>query len=542
MLATYTLLWEMTSTPRFPHLLSTRLTCRTFRYLDPSVVVFISPCRELLNFPDELRTVLEDCLSEDASSTTLEKYLPQVRSIITGLLQGLRGKQHQFRQIASNNRPKSDASGHSRTNSGSQTRSSRTHSRNKSSITGTDDGVPRRNTQSSVASSRRKESGYYDAIPNGEDLLVGSFSFPVPQPNFPNTFGRSSQISGDHRSPSAPANDLPPSATPPPPTAQPLEPEPDPEGTPIAHSKTPQIPASVKRYSLVDKPMQPPSVVIDEPSPQSPIEPDRGNSLSPPPELPTVDTLTANPGVASSLAALRKSDVLERRASKRFSTYNISKMTGVPRDRSGPGTGHLNRRSLLAGGGGTPTARELAALTEADEEVEAPPAIPPTSPRRQRSISRTRGPPPGEVAEGRPPVPPLPRTQSAPSHPSSLTPGEPSRRISTPEPLPGVSNTPQPITVFLQVGREVKKAKMEPGLTFSSLRMLFVDKFAYNPGQEDFPAIYIRDPSSGVQYELEDTDEVTDRCLLSLNIEREHLSGPSLFGYSCICFFSTRPN
>jgi len=75
----------------------------------------------------------------------------------------------------------------------------------------------------------------------------------------------------------------------------------------------------------------------------------------------------------------------------------------------------------------------------------------------------------------------------------------------------------------LQVGREVKKVKMVPGFTFSSLRMLFVDKFAYNPGQEDFPAIYIRDPSSGVQYELEDTDEVNDRCLLSLNIEREYL-------------------
>jgi hypothetical protein len=83
--------------------------------------------------------------------------------------------------------------------------------------------------------------------------------------------------------------------------------------------------------------------------------------------------------------------------------------------------------------------------------------------------------------------------------------------------------------VFLQVGREVKKAKMKPGLTFPSLRMLFVDKFAYNPGQEDFPAIYIRDLSSGVQYELEDTDEVSDGCLLSLNIERECLATPSVF-------------
>ncbi len=82
------------------------------------------------------------------------------------------------------------------------------------------------------------------------------------------------------------------------------------------------------------------------------------------------------------------------------------------------------------------------------------------------------------------------------------------------------SEEPSKMTVFLQLGREVKKVKVEKGISFSSLRVLFVDKFSYNPGLENFPAIYIRDPSSGVQYELEDTDEVKEKCLLSLNIER----------------------
>ena len=336
-------------------------------------------------------------------------------------------------------------------------------------------------------------------------------------------------------------NGLPPPVTPPQ-NAQLKELEPDPGGTLIAPPKTPQVPPSVKRYSLVDKPMQPPSVVVDESSPQSPIEPDRGNSLSPPPELPAVDTLTTNPGVASSLAALKKSDVLERRASKRFSTYNISKMTGAPRDRSGPGSGHPNRRSLVAGGGGTLTAKELAVLTEADEEAETPPAIPPTSPRRQRSLSRTRGPPQGEPVEERPPVPPLPLPQPTVPQPPTRTPGESLSTTPAPEPVRMVSGALQSITVFLQVGQEVKKAMMEPGLTIPSLRMLFVDKFAYNPGQEDFPAIYIRDPSSGVQYELEDTDEVTDRCLLSLNIEREYLLNASVSNFLYLSLFSTRSN
>ena len=502
-----------------------------FAALDPSVLNHHTHS-ELLTFPDELRAILEDCLSEDASLPTLEKYLPQVRSIITRLLQGLRGKQNQFREIASNNRPKSGASGHSRTDSGSQpNRSSRTHSRHntKSSVSSIDDGSSRRNTH---ASSRRKESGSYDAISNGTDTSPGSFSFPPNQSNPPNAFGRSSQP-GDHRPPSTPMNESPLPATPPQYSQQPPEPEPDPEGTPIAHPRAPQVPSSVKRYSLVDKPMQPPAVVIDEPSPPSPSpEPDRGNSLSPPPELPAVDTFTGNPGAASSLAALKKSDVLERRASKRFSSYNISKMTGgsMRSDRSAPGAGHPNRRSLVAGGGGTLTQKELAVLTEADEEAEVPnpPVIPQPSPRRQRSISRTRGPPPGEVAEGAPPLPPLPRTAS---QPHTRTTGEPSNTISisAPEPAPAVSNSPHSITVFLQVGREVKKVTMDPGLSFPSLRMLFVDKFAYNPGQEVFPAIYIRDPSSGVQYELEDTDEVNDRCLLSLNIEREYLLTSPVF-------------
>jgi Actin interacting protein 3 len=518
--------WEMISTPRSPHLVSTRLTCRTSYGPASSILIFMSPPSELLTFPDDLRAVLEDCLSEEASQPTLDKYLPQVRAIITSLLQGLRGKQTLFRQVVSTNRPKSDASGHSRSDSGQTSRFSRTHSRSKSSINSTD-GSLRRDTQSSVVSSRRKGQGSYDAVPNGDEPFVGGFSFPPPPSYRSNGSGRSS---ADQRPPSAPTNGLSPSATPPPQNAQLPEPEVDPEGTPVA-SKTLQVPASVKRYSLVDKPMQPssvqpPSVIIDDSSVQSPIELDRGDSQSPPPELPVVDTLTANPGVASSLAALKQSDALERRASKRFSTYNISKMTGAPRDRSGLGGGHPNRRSLVAGGGGALTAKELAALTEVDEESEAPTAIPPPSPRRQRSLSRTRGASITEVAEERPPVPPLPRAPSVASQPPPRTLGEPSNSTAAAEPTPSIPSSPDAITVFLQVGREVKKAKMEPGLTFSSLRMLFVDKFAYNPGQEDFPAIYIRDPSSGVQYELEDTDEVKERCLLSLNIERECISNP----------------
>lgn len=84
------------------------------------------------------------------------------------------------------------------------------------------------------------------------------------------------------------------------------------------------------------------------------------------------------------------------------------------------------------------------------------------------------------------------------------------------------SPTPGIVTAYLQVGRSVKKVTIETdGLSFASLRVLFVDRFSYSPGQENFPAIYIRDPKSDIQYELEDISEIRDGCLLSLNIERE---------------------
>ena len=40
---------------------------------------------------------LESCLSDPPSQATLERHLPKVRSIIIGLLTGLREKQRQYR-------------------------------------------------------------------------------------------------------------------------------------------------------------------------------------------------------------------------------------------------------------------------------------------------------------------------------------------------------------------------------------------------------------------------------------------------------------
>lgn len=104
------------------------------------------------------------------------------------------------------------------------------------------------------------------------------------------------------------------------------------------------------------------------------------------------------------------------------------------------------------------------------------------------------------------------------SHPVTSTPikGRSNIALLGPSLEPGPPLIPE---IFLQLGRDVKKAKLEAPPTIASLRVMFMDRFQYSPGIEDFPAIYIRDPQSGVQYQLEDMSEVKDRVVLSLNID-----------------------
>ncbi|KAF9580765.1 hypothetical protein BGW38_002454 [Lunasporangiospora selenospora] len=49
--------------------------------------------------------------------------------------------------------------------------------------------------------------------------------------------------------------------------------------------------------------------------------------------------------------------------------------------------------------------------------------------------------------------------------------------------------------------------------------MLFMEKFQYNPGQEDFPTIYVKDPNTNIHYELESLADVKQNAFLSLNVD-----------------------
>lgn len=74
------------------------------------------------------------------------------------------------------------------------------------------------------------------------------------------------------------------------------------------------------------------------------------------------------------------------------------------------------------------------------------------------------------------------------------------------------------LTLFLQIGKEVQKVKYNGEISIPALNMLFLEKFSYSVGKNDFPKIYIRDPAVGVSYELEDLSEVRNKSMLSFNI------------------------
>lgn len=75
------------------------------------------------------------------------------------------------------------------------------------------------------------------------------------------------------------------------------------------------------------------------------------------------------------------------------------------------------------------------------------------------------------------------------------------------------------ISVFLKLGEKTKKACLKRPITMPSLRLSFIEKFAYSPNSGIFPDIYVSDPSRNLSYELEEhllESDVTEGTLLCL--------------------------
>ncbi|KAF8459114.1 actin interacting protein 3-domain-containing protein [Terfezia claveryi] len=418
---------------------------------------------DLGNVPDALRTILESTLSQDASAASLDVYLPRIREIIINLLHGLKRKQSRLRQRQA--RENGDSSGSQRSSAG----------------------PPRVRSNESLE----------DQItpPRSSSLPISNRGGSLQGPPYPTSRG-STTSSQTHQST---ASNIPSIST-----VSPVSPHP---------TDTNAIQAAI--------------------SPQY-------FTIPPPPE-PKDDPLTA----------LQQSNALPRRASRRYSNYLGGKLGASPNGYSLPTSRYRESHDAIDTGrvrqpGGSRPGRNdtspmkkhrISEEREGDTGLKSPETPHPKSPEERAQLS-----PPRDTELGRqpslkvdtvgPPVPPplveqladlqRPHDECQPKTPVPQDISDAAETLRPGTATSQSSNTKE-ITVFLQIGRSTKKTVLPEGvddLSLTSLRLLFISKFNYNPpAGEDFPDIYLQDPASGVRYELEDLQDIKDRSVLCLNVE-----------------------
>lgn len=273
------------------------------------------------------------------------------------------------------------------------------------------------------------------------------------------------------------------------------------------------------------------------------------DSFPPPPPPPKSSTQSA-------LAALQRGGDLERRASRRYSAYQISKhlgsgATGVPMlpPQNTPipnrGRGEVReslravqlRETLRKKNEGSTSSKppgpddspDRASSRTSEDLDRKDPAIHEPDERFKPSAT-LNGPLPDVVPSMAVPAEEVTleaetKEESAPAaveKPATPTPDKQGQTFmldSSPPPTP-----PKELTLFLQYKSRVKKFVLPGGvdeLSIGRLQLAFIEKFSWNTHSNgaDLPEIYIQDPVSGVRHELEDLSDIKDRTVLVLNIE-----------------------
>ncbi|EKG21561.1 Actin interacting protein 3, partial [Macrophomina phaseolina MS6] len=283
------------------------------------------------------------------------------------------------------------------------------------------------------------------------------------------------------------------------------------------------------------------------------------------------------PKQQDALAALQRGGELERRASRRFSAYQIQKhlgtSNGIPmmppaqnspipnrgRDVRESMNAVRTRGSLLhsrkqsthrAAADVSPSANTLASRRISEESgqsdaTELGPTLPPTE---EENLLAPPGEPAAEddVGEDKSAVGPtisgpiddapasedLDHEEKNMKRQAVVTPTRSGSRKTKPATPPQnqefiPDQSPQPgkeLTLFLQYKSKIKKFVLQDGyndLSMARLQLAFIEKFAWNTHNNgvDLPDIYIQDPVSGVRHELEDLSDIKDRSVLVLNVE-----------------------
>lgn len=455
--------------------------------------------------PDLLRTILEDTLSQDASPESLERFLPRIRDIIINLLHGLKRKQAKLRsRHARDGRP-----------------------------------MPRQGSTGSAGSGEQPDDGsVFPQSPSRrspESRQTTTQGDDQPHRNTSSTW--SSGRGGSFSDREATRRDL-------------------------QRSIAASMSSSISSNAMQNMPVVPPPHVDNKPLPptrtDSPSNYPHGFNHPPPPP----------PKQNDAIGMLQRSGELERRASRRFSAYQIQKHLGAstngvsvlpPSQKAHvPDRNRDVRESMNAvrlRGSQLPSRhRSSKALVDASSvrsaqtgtdvlatpaRSEPPPERPdiPESPTKT-PIDKIRSQPDFEnrdlpvVGKRLPGLPEAAEVEPSQTDEESK-PTEVEKEVKEtkeekpeseqftlePSPPPG-----KELTLFLQYKTKIKKYVIPEGaseLTIGRLQLAFIEKFAWNTHNNgaDLPEIYIQDPVSGVRHELEDLSDVKDHSVLVLNVE-----------------------
>ncbi|KAE9990548.1 hypothetical protein EG327_001274 [Venturia inaequalis] len=461
--------------------------------------------------PDLLRGILEDTLSQEASQASLDRFLPRIRDIIINLLQGLKKKQAKLRARAARDTERTSGSS-------APTRQDSIDVLGDTPIP--ESQIPSR--QTSGLSRQSVQRATSRDLANGPELPPRTSS---------RNEGRTSPNYGNDRY--------------------------DSQSTLQSSNST------MSSTTAQDMPVITPYPAEDT-IPSGPQPPPHGgaahNFPHPPPPPPKQDALLA----------LQRGGDLERRASRRFSTYQIKQQLGgaangipmIPTQNSPvPNRGREVRESIQAvrqrGStqyNRTKTERRLIGETSPTRTIpsrisespkpssQAPEVVEPGSPNVKTPEDKlgpsyfekdgTERPRMSAVLAG-PVDEPSFAGESGLSAPSTVPQRRISRRAQTATPPPQIEtslnneDSPQagkPLTLFLQYKSKVKKIILDDGyndLSVGRIQLAFIDKFAWNTHSEgiDLPEIYIQDNLSGVRYELEDLGDIKNNTVLVLNVE-----------------------
>ncbi|KAI4720783.1 AIP3-domain-containing protein [Aureobasidium sp. EXF-10727] len=473
--------------------------------------------------PDLLRAILEETLSQEASQQSLDRFLPRIRDIIINLLHGLKKKQQRLRQ---------------RTSSGSQS------SRQASAAESAADDLLARQSASRTQSQRVANELPAHDLPPRSASMQGGRSSPRKE-SFPPA------VSTQH------ARDQSRDTT-------------NSDSSSMSSNAMQNIPVIAPYPQEDTMPAQPPAQYGNEPAPvayqqESPRPPYTEHNLPPPPPPPKQQ---------DALAALQRGGELERRASRRFSAYQISKhlgsSNGVPMIPPIPNRGQDTRESMKAvrtrsflhnrqksaqkSAQNSPSRRErpeeqrltetintdvgelpsTAGLESAspmpktpEDKLGAYPFPTQQSPEEADMGATVSGPLPEPILEPTPDEAAGAELQRRKSRIQRQTTPPPSTEKASSQQQFVPESSPQPgkeLTLFLQYKSKIKKFVLSDGgdLSIARLQLAFIEKFAWNTHNNgnDLPEIYIQDPVSGVRHELEDLADIKDRSVLVLNVEQ----------------------